>query len=237
MTTIQDITDDGRISGFAYVNQHPDEGRAKRFRAQVYYTAAERRTVQANAAGHKYLGKWRKTAIEAAQDYCDYVNSGATPATQPAPSLRSAGHKRTTPRKPRVMSARERQLRAELSSIRGELQTLRRKRGLRGFIYCIAEQYGEPDGTKFDLFYSRAVKVGWAEDPEQRIKALQTANPRVLKILGTIPGTEDDEKALHAELQSDNVLQEWFRPTNSVLSKFGLARDVRAVDCFTVREV
>jgi len=127
---------------------------------------------------------------------------------------------------------RERELLAELRELRNA-----RTAGVPGFIYCLAEKYGDDRWpSRTDAYVSRAVKVGWARDPDERIKGLQTGNPRVLKILGTIPALRSEEPVVHAELQSDNVLQEWFRPTPKVLAKFGLAIEVQGTGFFTVGE-
>lgn len=55
------------------------------------------------------------------------------------------------------------------------------------------------------------VKIGWAKNPEQRRRELQTGSPYPLKLLHTI---ETDEKELEAELhrqyQTCRVQGEWF---------------------------
>ena len=79
-----------------------------------------------------------------------------------------------------------------------------------GHIYFI--QAGGPTGP---------IKIGWAIDPEERLKQLQSGNDRVLEIIGTIPGTVRDEKALHAKFSSDRIKGEWFRCTSDVVSLMG----------------
>jgi len=211
--TIEDLRDDS-LSGFRYVRKSTGK---KPFQACKGGSPASR--------PDRWHGPRRASAEEAAEDYIAYANGSATPAT---PALKSAGHKPTmaVPAVP-PPSDRERELLAELREVRDK-----RLQGSQGFIYCIAEKIAAGSS----LYDSRAVKVGWARDPDRRIKGLQTGNPRVLKILGTIPATKAEEPLVHAELQSDNVLHEWFKPTPAVLSKFGIELQVMGVRCFTVKE-
>jgi hypothetical protein len=80
VVTIEDIRNPSRQSGFEHVGNATTKGRTTRYRAQVGGTAA-----------NAWRGPSRKTAEEAAQDYCDYVNgqAQAPPATQsyPAPTI------------------------------------------------------------------------------------------------------------------------------------------------------
>jgi hypothetical protein len=57
---------------------------------------------------------------------------------------------------------------------------------------------------------SGAIKIGWAKDPAKRIKTLQTSQPKELKILGVIPGTVSDERALHRRFATARISGEWF---------------------------
>lgn len=146
----------------------------------------------------------------------------ATPAARAV--LKSAGHERTKPKRPRVpMSEREKRAR---QIVREETEKRRKKQGSRGYIYLIGEQAprNQPQLTAMfaHAIVNYAVKIGWSADEEDRIKGLQTSNPRPLVVLATREGTEDEEHALHAKYVKDNVLQEWFRPTREVLSEFGL---------------
>jgi hypothetical protein len=55
-----------------------------------------------------------------------------------------------------------------------------------------------------------AVKIGLSQDPEARLKELQTGNPRKLHIFGTIVGDYDKEKLLQEHFASKNLGGEWF---------------------------
>lgn len=125
------------------------------------------------------------------------------------PTLKGAGHKRSAPRKPQT--AREKNA---WKVIREE----RKKRSGRGYIYLIAEKPGVPRTV------ADPVKVGYSDDPEGRPAGLQTGNSRKLHLLGFFPGTEADERKLHARYIKQNILGEWFRPTDELLSEFGLTR-------------
>jgi Meiotically up-regulated gene 113 len=140
-------------------------------------------------------GPGRKTALEAAQDYCDWANgNGVTPAKP----LKSAGHK-----------IRRRHLTddPEVEAALGVLRDARGQRqGNKGYVYCISD--GE------------YLKIGFSTNPQARVAELQTGNARKLTIVGTIEGTLEDEAALHQEFISDNVLAEWFKNTPSIVAKF-----------------
>jgi hypothetical protein len=66
---------------------------------------------------------------------------------------------------------------------------------------------------------ARAVKIGYADDPEKRIRSLQTANPDRLKPLGVIPGSMALEKMLHFQFAPHRIRGEWFRFTRDVASR------------------
>lgn len=150
-------------------------------------------------AGRQWQGPRRQTAVEAAQDYCDYVN-GLPVIQRPKGRPKRAGHSvtRTTP------VARDPEVEAAL----GVLRDFRaQRRGVQGYVYLITD--GE------------YVKIGYSVNPPKRVAELQTGNARVLSLLGTIKGTEQDERALHAKYAHLNVLQEWFELDSAILAEFG----------------
>lgn len=179
------------ISGYGHVS-YDDKGSAVRpYRANNGAKSTGTPT---------WYGPRRATALEAAQDYCDYINTGgvAAPAT-----LRNAGHKGRRKSVPHD---------AEEAAALGVLRDKRAQRQHKiGFVYCIT------DGT--------AVKIGYSLKPEARVAELQTGNPRRLRLLASMIGTELTEKALHVKYLRHNVLQEWFRPTTALLSEFGLTKE------------
>lgn len=54
------------------------------------------------------------------------------------------------------------------------------------------------------------VKIGWAVDPEQRRRELQTGNPERLHIRVLIPGDRVLEKELHRRFVDWHIQGEWF---------------------------
>lgn len=81
------------------------------------------------------------------------------------------------------------------------------------------------------VYFLRAgdfVKIGWARDVEKRIKALQTANPHELELLGVIPGCDDVERVIHQRFNALHVRGEWYRAESSLLefvARHGVARE------------
>lgn len=194
MLSVEDLRNPGRKSGFDGVRfaSSPASPSPKPYQAN--------KRVAPGKNGIATLGPRRATAEEAAQDYCDYING--TRAAHTAP-LKTAGHK--GPNRP-VQSDEERQLRRRLR----ELEAARNKHR-KGYVYLVGEQ-----GSCY------AVKIGHSYDPETRPNGLQTGNPRRLVVLGSTEGTLEDEAALHQRYIEDNVLQEWFRPSEALLAEFGV---------------
>lgn len=76
-------------------------------------------------------------------------------------------------------------------------------------IYIIGEA-----GTANDTL---AIKVGFSNNPEQRLKELQIGNPRTLYLLAAIPGTQAQERSLHRFLNDFSTSSnEWFAMTPEV---------------------
>lgn len=55
-----------------------------------------------------------------------------------------------------------------------------------------------------------SVKIGWSEDPQSRLRALQTANETELVLEGVLPVTESTERSLHARWADIHIRGEWF---------------------------
>lgn len=221
--TVDDIRDSSKISGFAHVGVNNSGGTRGHGGGKPYF--AKKRVAQGSGPGTIWTSTRRATAEEAAQDYCDYMNGQATPAT---PALKSAGHKRVTKvSSPAVQAARQ-ALRDALAAEKAS------KPASRGYIYLVGETasnvLGHQAEHKWALIKTMAVKVGYSDDPpvDGRVAGLQTSNPRILVLLGTLRGTKGDESALHAKYIEDNVLQEWFRPTPELFSEFGVRTKAEA---------
>lgn len=67
-----------------------------------------------------------------------------------------------------------------------------------GCIYCI----GPSD--------ARVVKIGWSQDPEKRLRELQTGNPDRLEIHAIFPASQSVERGLHDLFKDLAVRGEWF---------------------------
>lgn len=55
------------------------------------------------------------------------------------------------------------------------------------------------------------IKIGISSDPEERLKNLQTGNPRELELLTCFPGSKILEKELHNLFESCEGVGEWFK--------------------------
>lgn len=188
MITPKDIENAQSASGYAHV--YVDNGGSTRPKPFRVRPSAEQR-----AAGIPGLPR-RATALEAAWDYCNYVNgAGVAPTHQ----LKSAGHP-SAPRK--APTARQQSQSAA-----------KRKRELKGFVYLIGEEGDD-----------RYVKIGETEksDPRYRLRELQTGNPRKLILLGYIQCADriTTERNLHMKHIKLNHLQEWFRKDPVILQEF-----------------
>lgn len=142
-----------------------------------------------------WRGPRRKYPEQAAQDYCDRMNGlGVSPTAQ----LKQAGHGGKRERLPRD---------PEVEAALGVLRDARAQRmGKKGYVYCISD--GE------------YVKVGHSTNPKKRISELQTGNARLLRLVGTLEGKLEDEKAMQTKYAKYNILQEWFIPTPELLKEF-----------------
>ncbi|MES3013901.1 MAG: GIY-YIG nuclease family protein [Pseudomonadota bacterium] len=69
-----------------------------------------------------------------------------------------------------------------------------------GFVYFLQAGDGGP------------IKIGFASDPMQRARSLQTGNHEQVYLLATAPGSLQDEHGLHARFAHLNSRGEWFRP-------------------------
>jgi Meiotically Up-regulated Gene 113 (MUG113) protein len=73
------------------------------------------------------------------------------------------------------------------------------------------------------------VKIGISGDVQQRLDGIQSHNPHVCRLLGTMAGGRLMEEALHRRFSHSRIRGEWFYPNPFVL-KF--VRDLR--DWFVV---
>ena len=60
------------------------------------------------------------------------------------------------------------------------------------------------------------MKVGYTTDVSRRLAELQAANPRKLRIVAVVPGTQKLEAAFHAVLAPYRTTGEWFKITGKV---------------------
>lgn len=62
------------------------------------------------------------------------------------------------------------------------------------------------------------IKIGFSANPLNRLKELATGSAERLLMLGAIPGTRSDERALHAQFSDINVKGEWFKNDRALIA-------------------
>ena len=67
------------------------------------------------------------------------------------------------------------------------------------------------------------VKIGYtAQPPRSRLSGLQVGNPYLLRLLGVIPGNEQDELSQHSIYSHLHVRGDWFRAEAELADFLGL---------------
>jgi len=62
------------------------------------------------------------------------------------------------------------------------------------------------------------IKIGYTDDSiKSRLSTLQTASPEPLTLLCAVPGSRDEETALHARFAPYRRRGEWFEPSSELL--------------------
>lgn len=83
----------------------------------------------------------------------------------------------------------------------------RRARGPScSWVYFI--QSDGPDGP---------IKIGVSMSVKGRMRDLQVANPKPLRLIGKMPGSSRDERKIHRQFKHLHIRGEWFRPGNDLL--------------------
>lgn len=98
-----------------------------------------------------------------------------------------------------------------------QIKTQKYPKSIKGYVYFVQGINGG------------AIKIGYSDNPETRLKALQTGYPDILKILLLVPGTEKTERYFHNKFAEYRLNGEWFRPEQDILkeiSKFKASQQV-----------
>lgn len=69
------------------------------------------------------------------------------------------------------------------------------------------------------------IKIGFSTNPLGRLSTLQKCSPDELKLLGTIEGTEQDERRLHHHFRHLRIRSEWFRDDPELMTYIRSATD------------
>jgi DNA-binding transcriptional regulator YdaS (Cro superfamily) len=60
------------------------------------------------------------------------------------------------------------------------------------------------------------VKIGWSKKPEQRLSKVNSDSPVFVTLVGFVPGTLEQEQALHDLLSPWRMTNEWYRAWGAV---------------------
>lgn len=92
---------------------------------------------------------------------------------------------------------------------RGQSPQKRLNRDVYSYVYFVQ------DGT------DGPIKIGLADNPEQRLSSLQVGNPRPLTLLATFQTWEPrkDEAQIHARFAEHRIRGEWFHPHPDLMAQ------------------
>lgn len=184
---VSDIANPSRQTGYDHVKFSGSStgSVAKPYQAIVYGGALDK-------AGTRWRGPRRATALESAQDYCDYIN---VPTASPPARARlvKAGHVRIG-----------RRAASTTPTIRPPLRT-------DGFVYCISDGTAVKIGKSINHPSNRIAELQTGNPRLLSLVALiETDN------------VTNEEVRLHQKFCHLNILGEWFSPDPSILIEFGL---------------
>jgi hypothetical protein len=76
------------------------------------------------------------------------------------------------------------------------------------------------------------LKIGYTSgEPEVRLKQLQTGSAANLRLIACHPGTQDDEKDLHAKFASQRVRGEWFEMSEDLFKHLSMVIWLSGAEC------
>jgi hypothetical protein len=206
--TPDDLRNDDSVTGFKHVYSARDASwparGGKPFQATAYFPWS------GDGVRRRWKGPRRATALEAVQDYCDYVN-GNPVAAQPNRMRRAIAKAASLFTQPPLDDAAK----AERDRVWAEAQA---------YVYLIGEEWLNQAACAY-------VKVGWSFDPANRLEQLQAGNPRRLVLMGTLTpaelgrsAAEALEVSIHEAHARRRVLGEWFWADPDLLRRFGVER-------------
>ena len=88
----------------------------------------------------------------------------------------------------------------------------------------LREEMADPSpkiGVVYFIKSGDKVKIGFTRDIDGRLAPLQSGNPHEMRLLGTIPATDDTEAFFHQMFAAQRVVGEWFKiagPLDAFLS-------------------
>lgn len=80
-------------------------------------------------------------------------------------------------------------------------------------------------------YCNKYIKIGYTTDIQRRLKELQTASPKRLKVLGTLEGGTQLEAGLHELFKKHRVEGEWFRNSSKEMKSLQILLTGGCKDC------
>lgn len=66
--------------------------------------------------------------------------------------------------------------------------------------------------------HAKAIKIGWSQNPLQRLASIQALNPRGVKLLAFVPGDYHMEQRFHWRWRELRIHGEWFSATPELVA-------------------
>jgi hypothetical protein len=73
------------------------------------------------------------------------------------------------------------------------------------------DEHTRPSVYFIEALTSGFVKIGYSQNPQERLKSLQNGVPFELVIIKTIKGTAEDEREIHRRFYKHRVRGEWYK--------------------------
>lgn len=81
---------------------------------------------------------------------------------------------------------------------------------IQGYIHRERRKPADESGFLYIAKNGEFFKIGFSKNPDVRMRELQTGNPLEVKLIGTVQGSRQLEKAWHVKFSKRRIRGEWF---------------------------